>query len=201
MNYYTPPISCNEEHQSKTYSFFNLRNDSEIKLFTWAKSVGIAQVVSPDKMHISLVSSDTLYDYRAEHDKVPVILSKFRYYLQVLNNNCLVLVTPNEELDRKHDRSISKFGIESRYSEYLPHITLSYNFVPPFVDFDISSFGVPNFDIYLDGENVEKEGNLINRHMNEEQKDVENAVEKKFPSKKEKVSINPVVKRIVNRIN
>jgi 2'-5' RNA ligase len=121
------------------------------KIFEFFKDQDIPDLIAPSEYHVTLMYApdQELDDYK---DDIPEDVSadtgfddsiaKFGgYALYGEDKDCLVMKLDSDMLHRMHDR-LAKLGLKPTFSEYSPHLTLSYQGK----DVDIDKLANPDFE-------------------------------------------------------
>lgn len=114
-----------------TYIWVDISYSSKEYINTVINSLNINESVPVDDLHITLLYSaafipniDWLHNNTRtiKEIAIPTHLDWF-----CINNDCLVLLLKSQYLSTKNNLLTSRYGINSDYSFYTPHITLAYN--------------------------------------------------------------------------
>ena len=115
--------------RSNLYVARPLRNAQE--LLDWAKGVGIPTTLTADDVHVTLVHSRAAVEWADAPDTattltVPVQESTRTLALFGENHDVLVLRFDSQDLQDRYQQ-LRDIGASSDFSEYRPHVTLSYD--------------------------------------------------------------------------
>lgn len=111
-------------------SYVGLKFDDEAKnkILTIAKELGIEDI-SPEDLHVTLVYTYDYMDGFKPEGKLsePIEFSPVGFDLFGDENDCLVLKLASDTAHDRHQALVKTYGVTPTYSDYKPHVTLSYN--------------------------------------------------------------------------
>jgi hypothetical protein len=132
-----------------TFVGYSLSADSNRKLLAWCQENKINEQV--DDFHVTLLVGNKVIDEN-EDLKEPIIIDSRTYLFKIFNYRikntpALVLTFKSSLVENKHYSLLKKHKLVWDFNEYIPHISLSYNF-----NSDINTLAVPDFNIELDSQ-------------------------------------------------
>lgn len=147
-----------EEITTKTpdavYSYMELTDESAQALYKWSQKAGIPNPVTPDKYHSTVVYSTVPFTGYTLH-KQPFSIDPSTYAFDVLIDALVLKFT--SKIAKSQWEKAKKIGAKYTFSEYTPHITLSYD--PE--NFDYSKIALPTFAIHFKTEHLQVMGKEV----------------------------------------
>lgn len=126
-------IYVNNEMPAGTYVGIRFDDETKNKILNMMQELGLKSPISADKLHSTLVYSDkkNLDGFKSTAGvKASAKPKKFSMFdnSQNPNTKCLVVELDSDYLHSRHSDIVSKYGVEEKFTEYKPHITLSYDY-------------------------------------------------------------------------
>ena len=139
------------KHPDGTYMAVTCNRATRAALDKWSTEHNIPNPVDPKDFHITIVYSrkgvPELADYEIELPlKTKIVEWKI---FPAGDKKCLVGVVDSKELRQHHAKIHSQYDATYDYDEYIPHVTLSYDYGAAKPPTDL-----PDFDIVLDKKKV-----------------------------------------------
>lgn len=119
-----------ETHEKGTYIKADPIQANRDQLFSWTQENGITNAVDSSEYHTTIIYSKNPCPEAKEYDfKLPMhaTVSGFKIFDAPLGR-CLVAALESEDLKTVNSDIMQRYGATSDYPEYIPHITLSYNY-------------------------------------------------------------------------
>ena len=112
------------------YVWADFDHESKLALYRIVQQFEIPNAVRPDKLHITILCSTVdLQTYRpTDKYATAVSLTPVRFEIWgTATTPCLVLVLDSDIVKQHHDFLVAKHGAKHTFSNYIPHVTLSYD--------------------------------------------------------------------------
>jgi hypothetical protein len=120
------------EFAKGTYAAFKLDTHSVEALYEFCKSLGIDNLVQADDYHCTILYSKVhCPDIAHEKMPLPCTAKAISYEMFGEDEGALVLKVDCKAAVQLHKTCIEKYGATHSYDEYVPHITLAYDFSGP----------------------------------------------------------------------
>lgn len=129
-----------EESGSGTYVYLKLSDMSKKKLYDWAQSKSIFDILDPNEFHCTVFYSYDDLPKKTKEDCV-YIAEPETFSFQVLGK-ALVLAFDSPEIRLRH-KYYSSLGLQYTHNEFIPHVTLSYDYDGSIPD------GKPDFQLFF----------------------------------------------------
>jgi 2'-5' RNA ligase len=122
-----------------TYAGLNLTDESNQKIIDLCKQLELKDHINKKDIHITLLySRKVLSGYSPKKTKEEVILDKFKIFKDNNGKNVLVVTLKDGYCQKRHNQLMKLHDATYDYPEYIPHITLSYDYrddkLPKFID-------------------------------------------------------------------
>lgn len=117
---------------SGIYAGVTFNDDTTAALGSYIEKNQISNSINPIDLHTTLISQDNITHNGILEQYSSILYEGTTIGLDIwetqINTKCLVLVFDCPELTLRHQLLIEKYNIVYKFSEFIPHITLSYNF-------------------------------------------------------------------------
>ena len=128
-----------------------LTKKSARKLQKWIEENDIGNPIPSSEFHVTILYSDKV-DFPWDAKKYPggLKVDPHTYELALFGEekNILVLKFDSPELAARHHKARDEHGVDWKFDEYQPHVTLSYKVK----DLDLSDLEPPGFPLYFSHE-------------------------------------------------
>ena len=128
MNFKTFIIES--DHSKGTYVNVKLSDSDKNRLYDWVTKNGITNPLDKDEYHVTVIYSLTPCPDAAKYDfNLPITgrICGWKIFDAPIGR-CLVAHVESEDLQRINADLKANYGATSTFPEYIPHITVSYNF-------------------------------------------------------------------------
>ena len=142
----------NMTHPDGTYVSVKLSKDSQKKLDDWTTENKIPNASDPSEYHTTIIySRKGIPDVKSYDLSLPITakLSEWKIFNTQDGKKCLVGVVNSNEIKKHHEKIMKKYGGTYDFPEYIPHITVSYDY-----ESDEIPSKIPNFDIVYDDKDL-----------------------------------------------
>lgn len=136
-------------HSQGTYVGARFSSKSNNELVQLIEKLNVPNPVTSDALHVTIMYStkglpEIVDDYGTERKlNPPMIINpiKFDFFKSRGNTNVLIVILESPELKERHKDIMNDYAAIYPHSEYIPHVTLSYNCG----EFDISELNINNY--------------------------------------------------------
>lgn len=116
-----------KSYKNGNYVGLRLDDESKEKVMKLVKKLKLDKPISEDDLHITLMYSPTKGNPSFTPSDLEHTATPTRFALFGNERNCLVFKLDSESIQARH-ADIKAFGFEHTYSQFQPHLTLSYSF-------------------------------------------------------------------------
>jgi hypothetical protein len=124
------------------YSVRALEEHSRRNLHEWLADQHLPNPLPEEKLHCSVICACTLLPSEYIPDRRKVIITPETYDLGLIGP-AFALFFECAELERQWNYAVNR-GVEMVYSQFVPHISLSYSIAP---DWNYAAMSPPNFQL------------------------------------------------------
>jgi 2'-5' RNA ligase len=123
----------NDTPEGGSYVAEEFDAESADKLYEFAKSLDVENLVPKEKYHITLIYSKkslpTSFKVKPLSERNPVIVEPkgLNIFQTQEGNNCLVVEFFTPDLVKRHESLMSKYNLTYDFDSYIPHVSISYN--------------------------------------------------------------------------
>lgn len=144
-------LSQYAKHKDGTYVSMDLSQESKDILDHFVEmSLGLTERVDPSTYHVTLCYSRTPVPAAEQFAGVtcsePAFVAGYSVFPTKTDGECLVLRL-DYPFAYSMDKTLTKLGATSEYSEYKPHLTLAYDMKEKI---DPETLPIPRFELYFD---------------------------------------------------
>ena len=119
------------KHPGGTYVCANLSRQSKDALGKWVEENNIPSPADPKQYHTTITYSrkgiPTVTDHKFDLPIKGKII-KWKIFPAQDNKKCLVAVVDSPDLEHYHTEIQTQYGAQYDYPDYIPHITVSYDY-------------------------------------------------------------------------
>lgn len=135
------------------YVYYTVAKPVKEKLYQWMKDNDIPNPVPKDSLHCTVAYGDSVdpnYHFSEFTLSNEIVVADRKTYRLEVFGDALVIAFRNHELNKRNS-FFNLLGLRSKFTTYIPHITVSYGFngsIP------LKNINIPDFDIVLDREHM-----------------------------------------------
>jgi len=143
------------EDDNKKGTFVGIRFDAKTvkNILQWVEQNNISSPTAADTLHCTLLSDkENKFEWETKnYNGLRIDPSTYKLEKFGEANEVLVLSFKSQELSKRHQAGKEKHNITWDFSEYIPHVTLSYEAT----DVDLDKLSIPKFSLGLANEYIE----------------------------------------------
>lgn len=124
-------IEENDEHKNGTYINVKPTEEAKDTIFDWVSNNGINDPLDKNEYHVTVIYSKTPCPGAVNYDfNLPIegTISGWKIFDAGIGR-CLVASIQSEQLQTINADLKANYGATSDFPEYIPHITVSYNYL------------------------------------------------------------------------